>query len=111
MDQKLLDAIRNLVADLARGRLDEIEADGRAGRLSASELLSAIRDYGRTLLPLPDEAVSLIDIFPSDHDSTKSFLDVPLWTVEEGRSDLTLSLVATREVDEYRLEISDLHVL
>jgi hypothetical protein len=111
MDRDLFDAIRDLVEDLARGRLREIEADGRAGRLSASELLSAIRDYGRTLVPLPDEASPLIDVYPNDRDSTKSSLDVPLWTVEEGRSDLTLSLVATKEADKYRLEISDLHVL
>lgn len=111
MDSDLLDAICDLVADLARGRLAEIEADGRAGRLSASELLSAIRDYGRTLVPLPDEAVHLIDVYLNDWDSTKSSLDVPLWTIEEGRSDLTLSLVATKDGDKYRVEISDLHVL
>jgi len=111
MDQDLFDAVRDLVADLARGRLKEIETDGRAGRLSASELLSAIRDYGRTLVPLPDEASTLIDVYPNDCDSAKSSLDVPLWTAEEGRSDLTLSLVATKQDHKYRLEISDVHVL
>jgi hypothetical protein len=111
MDRHLLDAIRDLVMNLAVGRFTQVEADGRAGRLSASELLSAIREYGRTLVPLPDEGVALIDVYPHDADPAKSFLDVPLWTAEEGRSDLTLSLVATREGDKYRLEISDLHVL
>jgi hypothetical protein len=111
MNQSLLDAIRNLVADLSGGRFEELEADGRGGRLTAAELRSAIHDYGRTLVPLPDEAASMIDIHPNQVNPKNCFLDVPLWTAEEGRSDLTLSLVAIEEGNDYRLEISDLHVL
>ncbi|MBN9161168.1 MAG: hypothetical protein BGO98_23185 [Myxococcales bacterium 68-20] len=111
MDKDLLEAVRVLVNDLADGRFTAIESDGRAGRLTAGELASAIRDYGRTLQPLPDHAVQLIDVYPSDMDPKTWSLDVPLWTAEEGRSDLTLSLVATRDGDGYRLELSDLHVL
>ena len=111
MDKSLLDALRSLVAELARGRFDELESDGRAGRLTASELSAAIRDYGRTLLPLPDEAISLIDAFPITHDPSRIDLDVPLWILEEGRSDLTLSVITRRVDDRYRLEISDIHVL
>lgn len=111
MDPELLDAVRHLVDDLAGGRIAEIEADGRAGRLTALELRTAIRDYGRTLLPLPDEAVRLIGVHPSKRDPSSCSLDVPLWTSEEGESDLTLSVIATREKRGYRLEISDLHVL
>lgn len=107
----LHDAIRRLVADLASGRFDDLEADGRAGLLSGSELEAAIRDYGRTLIPLPDEALALIDCFPRDGDASTMFFDVPLWTVEEGRSDLTLQLVATDDRGRHRLEITDLHVL
>lgn len=111
MDPDLFHMICELVRDLASGRFAQIEADGRAGRLSASELRSTIRDYGRTLVALPDEALPLIDFYPHDRDPTRASIDVPLWTAEEGRSDLTLSLLATRELDKYRLEISDLHVL
>ena len=64
VDQNLLDAIRNLVADLAHGRFAEVEADGRSGRLTGGELLAAIRDDGRTLRPLSEQAAPLIDIYP-----------------------------------------------
>jgi hypothetical protein len=111
MDNELLESVRDLVRDLADGRFAAIETDGRAGRLTAAELSSAVRVYGRTLLPLPEQAVQLIEVYPSDVEPRACSLDVPLWTVEEGRSDLTLSLMAIRDGDKYRLRISDLHVL
>ena len=60
---------------------------------------------------MPDEALPLMDVLPSNADSNVCAIDVALWTVEEGRSDLTLSLVSTRNGDQYRLAIDDLHVL
>lgn len=111
LEPDLLDVVRELVVDLADGRFDKVVADGRAGRLSITELRSAIRDYGRTLVPLSDEALHRIDVYPRDLDLKRSSLDVPLWTAEEGRSDLTLQLDATREGSTYRVQITDLHVL
>jgi hypothetical protein len=111
MEDALLSEIRTLVGDLARGALAEIVLDRRAGRLSLEALSTAIRNYGRTLLPLPDEGVPLISIYPSQVEAEAVYLDVPLWTVEEGRSDLTLSLTAYKVGGAYRLEIEDLHVL
>lgn len=58
---------------------------------------------------MPDEAIALIAVYPCDPDGCA--LDVTLWTVEEGASDLTLSLSATKVGDGFRLEIEDLHVL
>ncbi len=113
MDDLLLSAIRALVADLARGRYREIEADGRAGRLTASDLRAAILRHGERLAPLPEDAVALIEVYPSESDATRLSLDVALWTVDETPSDLTLSLVATRHEGSapFRLEVTDLHVL
>lgn len=111
MEQNLLDAIRELVSDLADGRFLEIETSGRAGRLTACELATAIHEYGRKLLPLPDRALPLLDVHPNHIDPRMCSIDVPLWTTEEGRSDLTLSLVATKASDGYRLQITDLRVM
>lgn len=111
MNQDLLTAIRRLVADLAAGRFDEIERDGRAGRCAGPDLERAVTEYGRTLLPLPDDAHAQIDVVQFDHDPTGWAVDVELWTVQEGRSDLTLSLNAWKESSGYRLEITNLHVL
>lgn len=35
----------------------------------------------------------------------------PLWTREEGRSDLTLSVTAIKQGETYTVEVDDLHVL
>lgn len=111
LNGQLLTAIRCLVADLAAGRFDEIERDGRAGRCAGADLERAIAEYGRTLLPLPDDAHAHIDVIQFDHDPMGCAVDVELWTVQEGRSDLTLSLHAWKESSGYRLEITGLHVL
>jgi hypothetical protein len=69
-----------------------------------------IGEYGRRLLPLPDEGWPWIDGGPVGSAGTVLWLDVPLQTVEEGRSDLTLQLTATCEEGKWRLEIDDLWV-
>jgi hypothetical protein len=111
MDQKLVDAIRRLVQDLADARYEAIAADGRGGRLPADEMRQAVSSYGRTLVSLPSDVTALIDMYPNSSDPDTCALDVALWTAEEGRSDLTLSLTATRSRDGYRIEIDALHVL
>ncbi len=104
-------AIRQLVQDLVDGMYDAIAADGRVGRLSASELRGAVEGYGHTLVALPDHAFAFADVVPSRHEPGIVAVEVPLWTLEEGRSDLTLS-VSIRESDErVAISIEDLHVL
>jgi hypothetical protein len=111
MNSDLKREIERLVADLSRGRFAEIASDGRAGRLSAEELKAALDEYGRTLVPLPEQAWNLVDEYPQPGAPNTVVLDVPLWTMEEGRSDLTLSLTATEDADKWILHIDDLHVL
>jgi hypothetical protein len=53
----------------------------------------------------------LVDVYDQGEHADSLALDVPLWTSEEGRSDLTLSLTATKRGGDYELEIDDLHVL
>lgn len=111
MNKHLLNAIRSLATALACGDFDKLESDGRAGGLSGADLSLAIRTYGRTLIPLPDEAIPSIEVYPNDQDPNRLSIDVPLWTAEEGLSDLTLSLSATIDGEEYNLQVDDLHVL
>jgi hypothetical protein len=75
--------------------------------LSEAEMRSAIAQYGRTLVPLPENAFDLIDAYPQP-DGRHMLLDIPLWTLEEGRSDL---LLGTKRDGTYEVAIQDLHVL
>ncbi|MGK3964544.1 hypothetical protein WMF38_10250 [Sorangium sp. So ce118] len=111
MNKELRTEIARLVADLSARRYTELEADGRAGRLSAEELRTAVDQYGRTLVLLPNAAWDLVDEYPQADARNTVAVDVPLWTKEEGRSDLTLSLTATKEADRWVLHVDDLHVL
>lgn len=105
------DAIRRLVDDLVRGDYAAIEADGRSGRLSQEELRRAVADYGRTLVQLPPSGIELADIHPNEVAAGQVGVDLPLWTVEEGRSDLTLSMTINERPYGTSVSIDDLHVL
>ncbi|MDC0714509.1 hypothetical protein POL68_39035 [Stigmatella sp. ncwal1] len=111
MDMKLMGQVRRLIEDLAAGRYAEIAADGRAGRLTEAELRAAVEQYGRTLVPLPVHGEMLVDIYEHTSQQDAVTLDVPLWTREEGRSDLTLSVTAIKQGETYTVEVDDLHVL
>lgn len=104
-------AIRDLVDLLVRGAYAELEADGRIGRLTADELRTAIEQYGQTLVALPDEAPRAISVYPHSTQPSVLALDIPLWTLEEGQSDLTLSLTAEMTERLIKVRIDDLHVL
>lgn len=111
VDTKFIDPIRALVETLIKGHFDQLERDGRSGRLSSHELKEAVKAYGRTIIALPDEALRLADVYPVKGQMSTWAVDVPLWTAEEGRSDLTLSLTVSESQDGVRLEIDDLHTL
>jgi len=111
VDVKLMSQVRRLIEDLAAGRYAELAADGRAGRLTEAELRTAVEQYGGTLVPLPAEGERLVDIYEQTSRPDVVTLDVPLWTREEGRSDLTLSVTAIKQGENYSVEVDDLHVL
>lgn len=110
MDLELLEALRRLVEDLAHRRYVEIVADGRGGILTSEEMRQAIDAYGRQLVPLPDGAVDSIHVYSVDGDPVMR-IEIDLWTVEEGESDLTLTIDVTRFSNGYRLAMNDLRVL
>jgi hypothetical protein len=111
VDSKFIAPIRTLVEMLVKGNFDQLERDGRSGRLSSHELKEALQGYGRTLIALPDEAFRLVEVYPVKGQNATWAVDVPLWTAEEGRSDLTLSLTVSDNQNGVRLEIDDLHTL
>ena len=111
VDTKFIDPIRALVETLVKGHFDQLERDGRSGRLSSYELKEALQTYGRTIITLPDEAFRLAEVYPVKGQHATWAVDVPLWTAEEGRSDLTLSLTVSDRQDGVQLEIDDLHTL
>lgn len=105
--------IREVIADLARGEYAAVERRSAGVRLSADDLATAVAEYGRRLVPAPPEEPLPLDVVAiSNADPPAWSVDSPLWTAEEGRSDLTLQLTVRAEpAGGYRIEVDDLHVL
>lgn len=111
LDSRLRPAISELVEHIVSGDLEALEADGRAGRLTASELKRAIADYGRQLTSMPDDGWKFADCYPIEGSVAEWSVDLPLWTTEEGVSDLTLTMNIRIVSDGVTVRIEDLHVL
>ncbi len=102
--------IRALVNELVRESYGERVQNAAQARLGCAELRRAVESYGRSLID-PPESEDWLDVVPFE-DGRGFSVNVPLWTKEEGRSDLTLSLtVRPNPLGGYQLEIDDVHVL
>lgn len=111
-----LDVLRStaqeIVGQLARGDYALVIERCVNSRLTANDLRTVIRDYGRKLVPPPANAYSTLDAIKVKNAVMPTWsIRAPLWTEEEGRSDLTLELTITLDANNPRVELDDLHVL
>lgn len=111
IDYQFQAAIREVVELLVRGEFAVLERDGRSGRLNSQEIESAISEYGKRLISLPDNSFQSADCYDIEGVKNTWTMDIPLWTAEEGESDLTLSITVTKENDSIHVGINDIHVL
>jgi hypothetical protein len=111
LSSPMVQALKALVHELVAGNFATLAADRRAGRLTAEELANAVANYGRTLIDLPDAAFETADVIPLAGQATAWAVDLDLWSVEEGQSDLTLSVTLQLTPDGVLTSIDDLHVL
>lgn len=103
--------VRAIVALLAGGDYAEIERRTGGVELRASDLAEAVANYrARLVVPSPHVEPAL-DVVPHLAGGAWS-VNVPLWTAEEGQSDLTLEITVRQNPDgTFRLEVDGLHVL
>ena len=80
-------------------------------RLSSDDLRNVIREYGRNLAPPPQDAYDNLDTVQVEGAAVPTWsVRVPLWTKEEGRSDLTLELTIALGPGVPSVELEDLLV-
>jgi len=105
--------IGELIDLLAQGDYKALLRSAPRSRLNAEQLASAVGDYGRTIAPLPPDGYRLIDYVPISGSKPAAWsVAVPLFTKEEGRSDLTMELTIAQTQDgSYIAQIDDVHVL
>lgn len=87
------------------GALSAVDTSSRP----ASDLKAVVDQYGQTLLPPPPgQTWNVVAFVPPAPDGWSIW--VPLWSVEEGRSDLELRFTAVRQVGRIEVELEDLRV-
>lgn len=85
--------VRNVMTLLAEQRYDELEQFTRGTQLSATDIALVIQDYGKTVVPCPEPIEDLLDIVAVREASRPTWsVIVPVYTREEGRSDLSIEL-------------------
>jgi len=110
---KLRSTISALSELLAQQDYESFCGFARNSRLTPGGVSRVIRKYRRHLIPLPDVAYKKMEVVPiSESIPQRWTVIVPLWTKEEGRSDLSLDITLQNSIGKtYTVDINDLHVL
>jgi hypothetical protein len=110
---RLKEKVVNIANLLALRNYDQVVDESQESRLSASDLHSAIEQYGRTLVSPPATAYDNLDAIQISSCQCPTWsVRAPIWTMEEGMSDLTLELtIMVVDENHTEVEIEDLHVL
>lgn len=113
IDPRVKATVVQLLHWLVAGDYAAIERLTLGVRLPASLLRQAVADYGRTLVMPPASAFDQLDAIEIDGSNPKAWsIRVDLWTVEEGRSDLSLECTLIDQPGELLVaEVDNLHVL
>ena len=105
-------ATRDIVDQLVSGDYESLVKQVAKSRLTSDDLRNVIVDYGRKLVSPPMDAYQDLDAVRIEDTNAPTWsVRAPLWTVEEGRSDLTLELTIVLGSNTPRVELDDLHAL
>ena len=99
-------AVREIMVLLAGQRYKEMERFTQGTQITAEDIARAIQEYGHTLVPCPEPIENLIDIVEVTDTARPTWsVVVPLYTQEEGRSDLSVELTVV-EVGQNRFQVT-----
>jgi hypothetical protein len=103
-------AISRIVDRLVARDFEAAVVCAPGSRVSAQQLRTVVEQYGRTLVALPN--AELVDLVPiQGAKSPRWSVIVPLFTLEEGRSDLSLELtICEARSGTWEVQIDDLRV-
>ena len=105
----MIDTLWRAVARLAAG--GDVERDYPGSRVTQADYARAIAEYGRTLVPPPRDAYAAIEPVLADPPAEGVWaVDAPLWTAEEGRSDLLIEATVAMGENGVDVMIDDMRV-
>ncbi|MEQ1520537.1 MAG: hypothetical protein ABL936_04625 [Aestuariivirga sp.] len=113
MSPEIIELIAWEISDqLARQDYEALVMRCANTRLTASDLRNAVLEYGRKLESPPKDAYQNLDAIEIKNKVSPTWsVQIPVWTREEGRSDLTLELTVSLVNNLPHIELDDLHVL
>ena len=110
-EKKVLEKIVFMILKLLVEKdYQELEKHSKGIRLSAQDIERTIKEYNCQLIIPPPDGYELMDVIEVRGDEKWSIV-MPLWSQEEGRSDLSIELTLIKDGDSFKFEIDDLHVL
>lgn len=101
---KILRTVKWIVNLLVQREYETISKLGLEGSLSPDEIAFGVSEYPCKLITPPEDAYQELYIYEAEEEEENGFLcavEFPLWTQEEGRSDLFLLLSLYRNEGEY----------
>ncbi len=112
-NEKIIRTARQILTLLVQGNYSELENLTNSRRLNQAEIADSIQQYGKILVLPPDSTFDNLDIIEIEGKSPKQWdVRIDLWTLEEGRSDLTIELtLEDNDEDMCSVEIDNIHVL
>ena len=112
VNEHLKEPVRQVIALLVAGKYAELETVTHGIRLKAKDMATAVAEYGKKLIQPPDDGFGLMNVVEVKNGCQRRWsIAMPLWTQEEGRSDLTLEMTVIEQQNDFAIELDDLHVL
>jgi hypothetical protein len=110
---KLRVTVNALTDRLVKGDYEGLCRLAHSCRVRPADMERVVREYGRHLVALPVNGFQAVEVISvRDTQPQRWSVVVPLWSREEGRSDLSLELtVEDSDAPTYPVGIDDLHVL
>jgi hypothetical protein len=92
-EDSVRDSVLSVLALLAEGEYETVANLTRNDRFTAKQIQDEIEKYGRTLKEPPREAPPNVEVVEVVGARPREYrASTPFWTIEEGRSDLTLEM-------------------
>lgn len=112
MNDIIKNLLKSLVALLVNSKFSEIVDQNENGRLSLTDIETALKDYPGTITLPPESAYDAACVYDMYDEKTEARqIEFDLWYDDEV-SDLTLSVdVRKNDSGEFVISIDDIHVL
>jgi hypothetical protein len=106
----LVKAIRALVHLIVEKDYQFLEDNNQLINFKASDLKRTIDQYGMTLTDISEAEILKAEVFYNPEYPNSTPIDLSLWTLEEGKSDLMLFLTANITETNVFLQVEDIRV-